>query len=522
MSTNWKWFQNISCSIIVLDDNLPELSVNCNKCLIQSRYRVQPPLQVFHKRFSFLNTNMQESFHFHFCQFNQSADTSTLLSYLYRLKSLPTVIHLQRIENKCLDLNEILSFSTFVRSIWWNSNSSSLKEFSSSSFSISPIPICDPNAQKLQYLQNNNNQLILSNCVNVLSYKDDTFTFDSLKTKIRDNSDNWKKLNKVNSQTHVHLKEQNDLSSTTSLNKNKNKLDDCNPFASASSQTELCNETSMSSTKIEINLIMIHRMHCYKTFQLVKELDVNKEKQIKLGLSTNTNKQNEITQKTVLYCRPNSGSLSSSSSTDYSNNIGPDMNFDIKPLFNRSMNSLHWRQPSLFVQQPEQGKRSFETTFHEPRFDIIVPSSDFKHTLFSVDSFRARDFPNLQTFQDKNLQTSTSVLRNLPNYGQVEKPTTSEEDSDFINFQTQTNFSQRSFSISTADNSNSRNKNFIRWTKSNKELSFTNTYFTTRTIPSSSSMISVKNSDTIDDETHASKFFLNNILYENNFFYVIC
>ena len=308
-------------------------------------------------------------------------------------------------ENKCLVLNEIVSFSTFVGSIWWNSNSSSLKEFSSSNFPISPIPICDPNAKKLQFLQNNSNQLILSNCINVLSNKSDTFTFDTLKTKFRDNSGNWKKLSfyetiKVTRETHVHLKKQNDLSWTTSLNENK--PDDRDRFASASCQTELCDETSMSSTINEINLTMMHPMHCYKTLELVKELDVNKEKQTKLGLSTNTNKQNEITQKTVFHCRPKSGSFSLRSSTDYSNNIGPDMNFDIKSLFNQSMNSLHWRQPSLFVQQPEQGKRSFETTFHERQFDINVPSSDFKQTLFSLDSFRVRDFSDSQTFQDKN------------------------------------------------------------------------------------------------------------------------
>ena len=158
------------------------------------------------------------------------------------------------------------------------------------------------------------------------------------------------------------------------------------------------------------------------------------------------------------------------------------MNFNVKPLFDRSMNSLHWRQPSLFVQQPEQGKRSFETTFHEREFDFTVPASDFKQPLLSVNSFRTRNFSDLHTFLDKNLQTSTLVKRNLPNYGQVEKQITCEEDSDFINFQIQTKFSRRSFFISTTDNSNSINKDFIRLIKSNKELSSTNTYFTTQTI----------------------------------------
>ena len=223
---------------------------------------------------------------------------------------------------------------------------------------------------------------------------------------------------------------------------------------------------------------MMHPTHCYKIFEIVKELEVNKEKQTKPSLSTNTNKQNEITLKTVFYCRPKSSSFSSKSSTDYCNNIGSDINFDVNPLFDRFMNTLHWRQPSLFVQQPEQGERSFEITFHERRFDFTVPASDFERPLVSVDSFRTRHFPYLQMFQDKNLQTSTLIKRNLPNYGQDKKQITCEEDTDFVNFQIQTKFSRRSFSISTTDNWNSRNKDFIRLTKSNEELSSTNTYFT--------------------------------------------
>ena len=97
------------------------------------------------------------------------------------------------------------------------------------------------------------------------------------------------------------------------------------------------------------------------------------------------------------------------------------MNFDVKPLFDQLMNSLHWRQPSLFAQQSKQGERSFEPAFHERRFDFTQPASGFKQPLVTVDSFRTRDFLDLQTFQDKNLQTSTLIKRNLPNYGQVEK-----------------------------------------------------------------------------------------------------
>ena len=75
----------------------------------------------------------------------------------------------------------------------------------------------------------------------------------------------------------------------------------------------------MSSMKDKIiRLPMMHPTHCYKTFQLVKELDLNKEKQTKPGLSTKTNKQNQITLKTVFYCRPKSGNFSSRISTDYS------------------------------------------------------------------------------------------------------------------------------------------------------------------------------------------------------------
>ena len=612
-STKWKWLQNINCNMIVLDNTLPELSVNCNTNLIQSCKRFQPLSQIFCTCFSFLDTNMQESYQLNFSQFKQFLHPSTLLSDLNNLETFPIATNLQIKVNKCLDFYKIVSHSTFVRNILWNSYSSNSKELSCSSLPISQL--YNTNATKLQFLQNDINQTIPSNCkpcltkeinTNIINFQKtlNTSVCDITQNNVTNNSKqlrviedlttvyrhkvgmiekfatrnnkiveyfmtgtkittscqnkdqfllslsisqvkpipnceldcfatsitkkppklNFYETNKITSetQTDVLLMQQNDVSSTLSFYENKNELDDCSRFASVSSQTELCDKMTMSSTKNEITLPMMHPTHCYKTFQLIKELDINKEKQTKPSLSTNTNKQNQMTLKTVFDCRPKSGNLSSRSFTDYSNNIEPDINFDVKPLFDRLMHTLHWRQPSLFVQQPEQGELSFETTFHEREFDFAVPASDFTPPLLSVDSFETRDFPELQTFQDKNSQTSTLVKCNLPNYGQVEKQITCKDDLDFIDFQIQTKFSRRSFSVSTNDNSNSRNKDFIRLTKSNEELSSTNTYFTTQTIPSSSSVISVKNSGRIDDKTHASKFFLNNILYkEALIFYLI-
>ena len=143
-----------------------------------------------------------------------------------------------------------------MRNIWWNSNSSNLKKFSSSSFPISRL--CDRNAETPQFLQNNSNQTILSNCITVLTNKVDTFTFASLQTNFHDNSVNSKKLNfyqanKITSDTQADVlsNQQNDVNSTTSFNENKNKLDDCNQFASASTQTKIRDKTSMSSTEMK-------------------------------------------------------------------------------------------------------------------------------------------------------------------------------------------------------------------------------------------------------------------------------